>query len=338
MSPSDRRGFTIVELLVTIAVIAALLALLMVGLQAARRTSLNTKQGSDLKQVFTAWSSYANNHGDAAIPGFMDDGVQNAWRVSYKAKDGTRIPAEYARTYPWRLLPYLDHSFATLYGYLEKDDDQFFNATDAESGSLNLAGLATVASEPAFGYNAYYLGGWWKTASGNPTLTFGNATWNDASGNQVIGRVVATRVGNVGNPSRMIAFSASTFREPGFYKDGSGEFVTGSAWVVPNILAGESIWQPSDGSSFGDVQASIAPSDLFGSLATALPVQAATTGMQVNVAQGVPLRRYGAQVGFVHVDGSVAFSGLGDLLDQRRWMNPAEGALNPNTFTHSNTD
>ena len=46
-----QTGFTIVELLVVIGVIAALLGLLMAGLQAAGKASRKTKQMSDLRQL-----------------------------------------------------------------------------------------------------------------------------------------------------------------------------------------------------------------------------------------------------------------------------------------------
>ncbi len=335
----EPQGFTLVELMVTLAVIAALMGILMVGLQSARRTSLKTKQLSDLSQVYKAFAQYAANNNDAALPGYLADDVQSVWRVNYKSKDGSKIPAQYARTYPWRLLPYLDNSFVTLFGYLEVEDDDFFKPKNPD-GSVNTAGLQVVSDQPAFGYNAYYLGGWWKSEAGVPTLTYGNATWTDAGGTQVTGRVVATRVGNVNAPSTMVAFTAATFREPGFYKEGS-EFVTGSAWVVPHILADTTIWEPSDGGSYGNVQASafsIFGSSLPSLLANILPVQSAATGLQVNVAQSVPLRRFGGQVAVVHVDGNTTTAGLGELLDQRRWMNPAQNSSSPNTFTHSNTD
>ncbi len=348
-------GFTIVEMLVVIAVIAALLGMLLAGLQAAQRSSKRTKQLNDLHQVFMGWSQYSNTYGDALMPGFIDEGVQTSWRVTYKYKDGTKIDPQYAQTYPWRLLPYLDHSFDTLYAYLEKDTDDELKPKNPD-GSINTSGLATVASQPAFGYNAYYLGGWWTTVSGSPSLSFGNSTWTDSNGNSMKGLVVATKLGGVAKPDSMIAFTAAAFRDPGFYKMESDDWTGGSAWVVPHILADQTIWMPSDGSSFGAMQsngtlasasgvlgAPFASHDLYQlspSLSPTLAQQAMLTagnsGIEVFVQQGIPQRRYGPGVPVVNVDGSTISLGLGELIDQRRWINAAsKGQGMPDTFNHS---
>lgn len=352
---SAGRAFTLVEMLVVIAVIAALIGLLLAGLQSAQRSGKRTKQMSDLRQVFNGWAQYAGTYGDSLMPGYMDDDVQQSWRVTYKYKDGTRIPTQYTRTYPWRLLPYLDGAFPTLFEYLELDDDDALKPKNPD-GTLNTAGMALVSEQPAFGYNAYYLGGWWTTVNATPTLTFGNATWTQSGGTTVQGRVVATKLGGVTAPDRMIAFCASSFREPGFYKMENDDAVPGAAWVVPTRLGAESIWRPSDGTTFGAMQATFnaprnAPGsrgeDLYaaalrgaGSISTSLLGQVALvgsgTGIEVLVAQAVPQRRFGSSVSCVQVDGSTGPLGLGELTDQSRWMNPAgSGQGAPGTFQHS---
>lgn len=340
-----RPGFTLVEMLVVIAVIAALIGLLLAGLQSAQRSGKRTKQLSDLRQVFNGWTQYANTFGDSLMPGYMDEGVQQSWRVTFKGKDGTRIPAEHCRTYPWRLLPYVDGNVDTLFGYLEFDDDDTLKPKNPD-GTLNETGMALAAAQPAFGYNAYYLGGWWTTQAGNPSLAFGNGRWNDGSGTEVRGRIVATKLGGVTAPDRMIAFCASSFRTTGFYKMENDDAVPGAAWVVPSRLADQLVWRPSDGSTFGAMQMSWrgerrGGDDIF---ATALSAMAtgqvvfagAGTGVEVLVDQAVPQRRYGNSVATVQVDGSTTALGVGELLDQRRWMNPASsGQGSPSAFQHT---
>jgi prepilin-type N-terminal cleavage/methylation domain-containing protein len=338
-SASTRRsGFTIVELLVVMAIIATLMALLLVGLQAARRTSKVTSERNNLSQVYKAWMQYAGSHDDSALPGYIDPSVQeNNWRVKYKAKDGTNIPPDYAALYPHRLLSYLDHSFPVLYDYLEADDDDFFRATLPDS-SFNTAGVETMALSPAFGYNGYYLGGYWRSVNGAPNLRFGNATWDNAAGNEVIGKVVATKTSNVADPSRMIVFCSAASRGPGLYKK-DGESDLGASLVVPHILAETNIWAPSDGTNFGAVQTSSASLlSYFPTLATSFTLtQGGGTAIEVLASGtfGVPHRRFANQVQVVHVDGSTIGAGLGELLDQSRWMNPAFEAANRTTFTHT---
>ena len=51
-----RRGFTVTELLVVVGVITLLMGLLLGGLLRARGAGRNTKQLSDARQLFTAWT------------------------------------------------------------------------------------------------------------------------------------------------------------------------------------------------------------------------------------------------------------------------------------------
>ncbi len=335
-----RFGFTLVEMLVVMAIVATLMSLLLVGLQAARRTSRATKEKSSLKQVYQAWQQYASTYDDAALPGYIEPSVQtNNWHVKYKAKDGSTVPAQYAASYPMRLLPYLDHSFDTLYGYMEQDDDDFFKAT-LPDGSVNTAGLDAMSLYPAFGYNGYYVGGYWRDSGGAANLRFQNAVWTNAAGTSIAGKVVATKANNMADPSRMVVFCGATTRSSGIYKK-DGENDNGAALVVPHILASTTMWEATDGTDFSGVSTPGASAlDLFPTLAQAFEVrlvQSAGAAMQVYATGdiGVPLRRFGTQISVVHGDGNVAGAGLGELLDQSRWMNPAFEAASRNTFTHS---
>lgn len=338
------RAFTLVEMLVVIAVIVALMGMLLAGLQAAQRTSRRTKAASDIRQVGQAWMQYASTYGDACMPGYLDDGVQAEWKVKFKDKSGDRVPAQFARTYPYRLLPYLDHSYELLLGYLESTDDFAYTVKTAD-GATNDAGMEVASSQPLFGYNAYYLGGWW-TMSGsgqdaNPTMAFGNGEWTNADGTTVKGRIVATKVGGVSQPDQVICFASSIFRQPGFYKDESEERAIGAAWVVPARLGETAVWRPSVGEAINvQLGGGALAGELFGQpladLATSTIPAAGGALLEVLAPQAVPLRRYGSSCAAVHVDGNVNFLGIGELEDMRRWMNPAlSGQGNPNAFSHS---
>jgi prepilin-type N-terminal cleavage/methylation domain-containing protein len=148
------RAFTIVELLVVISIIALLLAVVSVGIVQAGKTARQTKALSNLKQVATAWTQYANQNDDRALPGYMDESTQAAFKIKVRDRDGNRVDAVHCKTYPFRLLPFLEHDRSMMYDYLQ----------DYEQTSL--IPNSEIAANPAFGYNAFYLGGWWTTPPG----------------------------------------------------------------------------------------------------------------------------------------------------------------------------
>ncbi len=57
-----RTGFTLIELLTVIAIIAILAALLMGGIQSARRHALASRCMNNLRQISAAWDLYLNDH------------------------------------------------------------------------------------------------------------------------------------------------------------------------------------------------------------------------------------------------------------------------------------
>jgi prepilin-type N-terminal cleavage/methylation domain-containing protein len=52
----SRRGFTLTEMLVTIAVIGILMGLILAGIQRARASGANTQQLNDIRQLHMGWT------------------------------------------------------------------------------------------------------------------------------------------------------------------------------------------------------------------------------------------------------------------------------------------
>ena len=335
LSRPSVRAFTIVELLVVISIIAILLSVVSVGIVQAGKTARQTKALSGLKQVATAWTQYANQNDDRAMPGFLPDSVQAAFKIKVRDRDGNRVDAQFCRTYSYRLLPFLEHDRSIMYDYIA-DYEQTSEIPPGE-----------IADNPAFGYNAYYLGGSWYDDGSGPKMRFSGTGYYKAPG-QLVDRqeMVARTLSQIQRPSDMIVFGSSFAAQPGFVKN-PNELARGSAWIVPSRLATTQIWAASDGTVFDTMQrpGAMLPSDagqflasLFGSRQvpqrqSAVLVQGGA-GMDVFVAESVPLRRIKNTVPTVRADLSTEAQGLRDLMNQSRWMNNAGYCEDPVAFSH----
>ncbi|MFO0894748.1 MAG: prepilin-type N-terminal cleavage/methylation domain-containing protein [Phycisphaerales bacterium] len=325
-SAEGRPGFTLVEMLVTLAIITILMGLLLTGLRAARGTARDGTQLSNVRQLFVAWTLYANQNQDACMPGFMDAQVQATWKLKYKNQSGQNLDPALCQTYTWRLLPFYAYSTDVTLGYMT-DVDPDINTTlytepirgytlPAELSTASTLPGSAAAIAPAFGYNAYYLGGWWTTQSGAPSMAFEDAK-DPTGGNGV--RVVARTIGAVSRPSDMVAFASSALSDPGTFK-GTEELAIGAAWVVPPWLGTQQVW------SIGQaVQQTLSvpgqPTSLFApEPAPVMQAQGDVGAITVYAAQAVPLRRY-AQVVECTVDGGAKTTSYAELSDMRFWTN-----------------
>jgi len=94
----NRRGFTLIELLVVIALIALLLAIFVPVMQTARERGQRAVCLSNLHQLTTAWTTYADEHGGKLVFG-------NAFTVRIQGNK---------RAFSWVGGPFLSESRAAL--------------------------------------------------------------------------------------------------------------------------------------------------------------------------------------------------------------------------------
>ena len=350
MKPARPRAFTLVELLVVIAIIAILVGLLSVGLSSAIASGKKTKELNRLKQVMLAWSMYSGQYEDQLLPGFLDPAVQQSaspavsWQVHYKNKKGSDLAPSLCQTYPWRLVPYMDYSYEPILGYRESSIENLDVSLYEEpllTANLPASLLpitdplldgAGAALEPAFGYNAYYIGGWWTQVAGVPVVTFGRDRYTPVgSATPRRGGIVATSLAHLTRPSETLVFTSSTFLNSSAdpYSRFT-EITAGAAWAVPPRLGLDDVW------GFGgvvlegvDVGSTSPLGELFASMSPFVPAPGVGK-LMVYENQGIPLSRYGNTVPVGLADGTVKLSSLDELNDVRLWV-PAADSRN---FAH----
>ncbi len=289
-----RKGFTIVELLVVISVIALLMAVLLPALSGARKRARKVEEASRIRQVGEAWLLYSNGNNDAALPGFVQEEIQSdgekCWDVSYKLPDKSPVPAADAEEWPWRLLPYLSYNHDVLHGYLE----------EAQTSQLAMVDHSDqIAEHPAFGYNAYYIGGWWemKEIGGvdTPRPRFFTARMDDRPIS-----VLVRSPSSIQNPTKLVLFCSTAEHGPGYYHR-VDDMELGSHYAAPSFLAEEEQWK---WATHGG-----------GPTPYNLEVVATRTA--------IPIGRYTGQAAVLHADLHYAPQIPGELIDQRFWINTA---------------
>ncbi len=245
-----RPGFTMVEVLTVIAIIALLVGILLPALSGAKKRSLKTRELSDLRQIIHAWGAYANTNADSALPGWIDQPVQEAWNVKYEYPDGTSIPAQFTDiTGPWtfRLWPFLSFSHELVHGYADEPEFEPLELSDPASQ----AEAYEIAQQPAFGYNGLYVGGWWEMARmGNgsvPRYRYYDAV-ADLDGDGTIGpderaRVVARTVSQIRRAGNLVVFCSSAQFPPDTTIDGVKHGQPGAHWVCPSFLEETVAWR-----------------------------------------------------------------------------------------------
>jgi prepilin-type N-terminal cleavage/methylation domain-containing protein/prepilin-type processing-associated H-X9-DG protein len=146
MFVQTRRAFTLVELLVVIAVITVLIALLLPVLGSARRQARTVAELAASRQLMVAYLAYTQDNKGALIPGHVPDAV----RLDDERGDPL-TPTEVGRRWPWRLVANIRYGLrGTL---LVNERAQALSNRNATMWTYS------ISLTPSFGLNFFSLGG-----------------------------------------------------------------------------------------------------------------------------------------------------------------------------------
>ena len=131
-----RSGFTLVELLIVIAIIAILAAILFPVFARARENARRSSCQSNLKQMSLAWMQYTQDNDEAAVPASWYEPSQG-----FHLWNGT---GQYAGTF--------DYTASPMWPYMK--NAQFTGCPSAHSDEAADWGMTD------YGYNQLYVGGY----------------------------------------------------------------------------------------------------------------------------------------------------------------------------------
>ena len=230
-SSSKVAGFTVVELLLVLSVIALLMGIIIPVAGSVSRKAREVTERNGARQAITAWNAYAMDNNGRILPGYKAN-------LTYYTPQGVKVTPETSqsgwpvagRRYPLRLAPYLGNNFDVIY---VNDQKAVLNRMRDQSPDDY---LYAVSVAPSLGLNSTWMGGDENDGCFNPTLT------------QLLGRIHSDRLSTIRNPSKLIVFGSS--------RSGAGSYSEGYFRIASPTFSSRR-WQDEydedDSASFGNV-------------------------------------------------------------------------------------
>ena len=161
------RGFTLIELMVVIAIIALLVTLVAVSLKTVRIGARRTVSLSALKQIMAAYRSYSDDNRGQLIPGYIGadlfDPNEPFENLRVTLPGGTLLQPEDKQSYVWRLAPYVDNVWEVFYtelrdeGLMAQLEAEYSDGTYGPFGGASSI-LGGISERPSFGLNSIFVG------------------------------------------------------------------------------------------------------------------------------------------------------------------------------------
>ncbi len=220
------RAFTLLELILVIAIIAILLSLVLVAMSGVKEAGSRTESANALRHIMRGYITYSGDHKGKLMPGYIaptDIGTgPNQLNIVARDFDGNTLNAEDTGSFVWRLMPYLDDEWKLLttdYGApgveaaiaSEIQNGRYGPGSESPPSQQGVPATVALGLRPAFGLNSIYCGG--DSYHGGTATDF--SPWNTASNKTI----AATRMSEVINTTRLIVFAPTVFHERDWTSD-----------------------------------------------------------------------------------------------------------------------
>jgi len=199
---SPHRGFTLIEIMVVIAIVALLVSLVIVALKSSSAAGSRTRSVNALREMIRGYRAYSDDNRGQLMPGYIGTDLMANGEAFENLRvtlpEGTILDREDAQSYVWRLAPYVDNVWEVF--FTELGDPGVEAQLQSEFASII---YSTIAQRPTYGMNSIFVGG---DSEHGGTYATDRHPW---TGDEDVVPLAATRFTQVKNPARLIVFGSA---------------------------------------------------------------------------------------------------------------------------------
>lgn len=231
----ERRGFTVVELLVVVATIAVLLAFSVPAFRRLVADSSRAREMAAARQMVMAWNTYATDSNAWVLPGFKTGLPARLQDGSFISPNSYGGGATIAARYPWRIAPYLGHKFEGMY-----INEQASELEKLKNGKHEEY-LYFASLYPSLGMNSTFVGGDQERYAFLPNAP------------APLKNFYVQRLSSIRNPDKLLLFASSRTDATSDNRQVEGYFRIESPRLVTSQW--QAAYDPAQPASYGNISA-----------------------------------------------------------------------------------